>query len=305
VNAASSVPRSDIPSAGQCAPIALLALKILADLRIWVEEYPSLAGVPLEAMAMTTAMISPWRSPAELRLPARMCIWTYALDDYVEQDIENVADLDDLLDRCRMIACDGHADRGTELLSALSRWHRELRRHALYPALSHVWEEKFRMALHGIRYDWIAGRVDADKQRSRVDEYLAHADSILVGMTHLPRWITSDRHDLVDHLDVLLPAFSDTVIAIRLANDLATFSWERRQDHQNNILMYDGVSPDWVRSEIGRRTTAIVQRLTPLSERHYAPAVEMVRHIDWATTFYALADFRGWGSDMPMSEDGR
>jgi hypothetical protein len=294
-------PQTDIPSAGQCAPITLLALKILADLRTWVEEHPPLAGVPLEAMAMTTAIISPWRSPAELRLPARMCIWTYAFDDHVEQDIDNVGDLDDLLDRCRMIVCDDRTDHGTPLLSALSDWHRELRGNPLYPALSQVWEEKFGMALQGIRYDWITGHGHPHEHQRHAAEYLAHADSILVGMTHLPRWITSDRHDLIDHLDVLLPAFSDTVVAIRLANDLATFSWERRQSHQNNILMYDDVSPDWVRAEIARKTTSIVQRLAPLSERQFPPAVEMVRHIDWATTFYALADFRGWGSDMPMA----
>jgi hypothetical protein len=137
VTATSAVPpQTDVPSAGQCAPITLLALKILADLRTWVEDHPPLAGVPLEAMAMTTAIISPWRSPAELRLPARMCIWTYAFDDHVEQDIDNVGDLDDLLDRCRMIVCDDRTDHGTPLLSALSDWHRELRGNPLYPALA-------------------------------------------------------------------------------------------------------------------------------------------------------------------------
>jgi hypothetical protein len=296
--------QADIPAAKECAPIVLLALKVLADLRTWVDEYPQLAAVPLEAMAMSTAIISPWRSHTELRLPARMCIWTYALDNHVEQDIDDVTELDDVLARCRMIVCDGGVDRSTQLLSALSDWQNDLHRNALYPALASVWQEKFEMDLQGIRYDWIAGRVHTHERRTRVEDYVAHADSILVGMTHLPRWITSDQHDIVDHLNVMLPALSDTAVAIRLANDLATFSWESRQEHQNNILMYDGVSPDWVRTEIARITTSVIQQLAPLSERHYLPAVEMVRLIDWGTAFYALADFRGWGSDMPTTTAG-
>jgi hypothetical protein len=182
----------------------------------------------------------------------------------------------------------------------LSDWHGEFRRGRLYPDLSPVWNEKFQLALHGIRYDWITGRARSQSHRPSVKDYLAHADSVLVGVTHLPRWIAGDQHSLVHSLDVLLPALSDTVVAVRLANDLATYSWEREQDNQNNILMYD-VSATWVRAEIARLTTAVAERLAPLCARNYLPAVELARHAEWSTSFYESADFRGWGSDLSIA----
>jgi hypothetical protein len=297
-------PISAVASAGQCAQVAVLALKILADVRGWVAQHSVLATAPLEAMAIAAASISPWRSAAELRSGARFSVWTYALDNHVERDIDDLAELDDLLDRCCAVACGQTADHGNPLLSALSDWHQEFRQGPLYLPLLDVWSEKFRLAMRGFRYDWTAGRARSQGHSLRVDDYLDHAEGILVSVTHMPLWIIDDRPDLVDHLDVLLPALSDTVTAIRLANDLATYSWEREQDNQNNILMY-GVSPEWVRAEITRRTTAVAQRLAPLCARNYLPATELVRHAEWSTSFYALADFRGWGSDVPAVATAR
>jgi hypothetical protein len=289
------------PSAAQCAPIAVLALEILADLRAWAVEYPQvLRAVPMEALAISTATISPWRSAGELRLPARMYVWAYALDDHVEQNVRSLAELDDLFGRCNAIIQDGDQDDGHPLLASLSGWQSALARYPLYQGLAGLWADRFAEALRGERYDWAAGRArDHGEGPSDIEEYLSHAASSNAWITHFPRWVTSGRGDLLDCLTVLDSVLEEIEVAIRLANDLATFRRERIQPGQNNILMYE-TSPHWVQGELARHAQAARQLLGPLTADGFPPAVELLRLLDWSISFYDLADFRGWGSDAAV-----
>lgn len=285
------------PPAAHCAPVAVLALQILADLRRWAaEQLPKPETLPLEAMALATAVISPWCSAAQLHPTARMCAWTYAVDDYAEQEVPCLAELDEMLARCNAVLQTGAPDTSHPLLAALSEYQAGLMTWPLYPALSALWREKFGKDMRGMRYDWIVGRAREELTGPvpSVAEYLNHADSILVWTTHLPRWICNGDTGLIDHLDVLIPALDDEVVAVRLANDLATISRAKAQRGQNNILMY-GVSPDWVRTELARRVESSRRRLAPLVSEHYLPAIELIRSVEWAVSFYALADFRAPG----------
>jgi hypothetical protein len=287
------------PPAAQCAPIALLALELLADLRAWAVEYPQvLQAVPMEALAISAATISPWRSAGQLRLTARMYVWAYALDDHVEQNVQSLAELDDLFDRCNTIIRGGDQDDSHPLLAALSGWQSALARCPLYPRLAGLWADRFAEALRGERYDWTAGRArDNGDGPSDPEEYLSHAASSNAWITHFPRWATSDRGDLPDSLAVLNSALEEIEVAVRLANDLATFRRERAEPGQNNILMYD-TSPQWVRSELARHSATARQLLNPLADSGCLSAVELLRLLDWSITFYERADFRGWGSDV-------
>lgn len=292
---------SRFPSAAECAPIAVLALAVLTDLRRWASTHPVVAAVPLEAMAITAATVSPWRDARQLRPAARMYAWTYALDDHVEQNITALDDLDDLFRRCDAVVHGGEPDDSQPLLAALSEWQADACGQPLYPRLVGLWTEKFTAALAGMRYDWIAGRSRLLGQGpSDLQEYLRHSDSILVWITYLPRWFTDEPGGPLTHLDVLTSAMDDIQVVVRLANDLATFSWERTQPGQNNILMY-GTTPDWVRGELTRRAEAARRQLAPLVADDFRPAHEMIRLLDWAVGFYDLADFRGWGSDVPVT----
>ena len=107
----------------------------------------------------------------------------------------------------------------------------------------------------------------------------------------LPRWVSSGRTDLVDHLDVLVPALDDIAVVGRLANDLAGYSRERIEPRENNVLMY-GVSPQWVRTEIDSRLGAVRDRLAELVARDYPPAVGLVRLAEWTVGIYAHTDPR-------------
>lgn len=294
-------PFDDLPSPGQCAPIAVLTLQLLADLRQWTKAV-ELHDTPIEAMAIAAANISPCRGAAELRLTTRMYAWTYALDNHVERDITDLATLDELIRQCGGIVRNGRYDGDHPLLTALAEWQRELNRQPLYPPLSDLWVNKVDLALRATRYDWTAGRARHDGHGSTdVREYLDHADSVLVWMANFARWTAYLDLDLLDRLDVLVPAMDDIAVTIRLANDLATYSWEQDEYGQNNILMY-GVTPDWVRTEIRNSADSARRRLTALTAAGYLPAIELVRQLDWALSFYALADFRGWGSDSPSDE---
>jgi uncharacterized membrane-anchored protein len=80
--------------------------------------------------------------------------------------------------------------------------------------------EKADRCLEGVRYDWITGRTgDNGRGPSGIKQYLAHADNVLLWLLYFPRWVNDD---LLDHLDV--PALDDITLAVRLANDLDTYS---------------------------------------------------------------------------------
>jgi hypothetical protein len=245
-------------------------------------------------MAMSSVVISPWCSAAQLRLCTQISIWTYALDNYVERDVVKVTELDDILGRCGLIVRTGSRDHSHPLLSVLSDWQAELMEQPLYPKLSSLWAEKFDRALRGMHYDWTIGRSRAERggSVSSIEEYLDHAESILAWMVHLPRWVTHGGPAVLEHLDVLVPALDEFAVVVRLANDLATYPWEKDQEGQNNILMY-GVTRKWVRTELSAWLEAGRRCLAPLVSANFLPAVELVRFVEWAVAFYALADFRG------------
>jgi hypothetical protein len=284
----------DDASAKECARIAALGLALLADSQAWMAtQSPQLREVPVEAMAFACAAVSPWRTTAELVPCVRMCLWIFAFDDYIEQS--DLAQLDAMLRRCANIVGGHGADDSHWLLTALSNWQKDLASRPLYPALSGLWVEKFESMLSSMRHQWMAG-LAGQRNQSGVRDYLAHADSVAAWVMHLPRWITYGDSAVLDHLDVLVSAFSDYVIASRLANDLASFARERDHDGDDNVLMY-GVSPEWVKSEIARRAGAAALRLAPLAAAEVMAAVELIREVEYAITFYSVADFRGWGSD--------
>jgi hypothetical protein len=222
-----------------------------------------------------------------------MAAWVCAADDHVERDVTEPAELDEFIDRCDTVVRTGRWDDSRPLLASLSRWQRELAAEPLYPKLAELWARKFAACLRAMRYDWLAGsaRADGTGTSATVAEYLANADSISVWQVHLPRWVSSGRTDLVDHLDVLVPALDDIAVVGRLANDLAGYSRERTEPRENNVLMY-GVSPEWVRTEIDSRLGTARERLAELVALDYPPAVGLVRLAEWTVGIYAQTDPR-------------
>jgi hypothetical protein len=282
------------PSAQGCAQLIALGLALIADAHNWMAaQSPQFRAVPVEAMGFSCAAVSPWRTPAELSPVLRMYLWICAFDDYVEQ--AGLDQVDDMLWRCSDVVAGNGRDDSHWLLSALWNWQQDLASRPLYPALAGLWVEKFDSMLESMRHEWTAAQ-SAQRNPSGVDEYLAHADSVAAWVTVLPRWITYGGTAVLEHLDLLVAAMGDYVVANRLANDLASFSRERDQPATDNVLLYQ-VSPDWVKREIARRTDAAARRLARLVSARVLPAVELMRELEYATAFYSIAEFRGWGSD--------
>ncbi|MEV6013582.1 terpene synthase family protein [Streptomyces sp. NPDC051976] len=294
-----------LPTPAQCAPPSLLTLQLLADLQAWTAKHPSLKATPTAAMALSTAMISPWRTLNELRWCARICVWTYALDDYTEQEAVTATQLDEMLTRCSTVVHTSTADVKHPLLKALSEIQEHLSRFPLYPALADLWTDRFDRCMQGLRYDWHTGQARAQgaSQELSIADYLKHKDSVLVWITHMPRWISSADPYLPGHLDTLVPALDDFATAVRLANDLGTLSWEASLSGQNNVLMY-GVTPGWVRRERDARVIAGRTRLSPLIAENNPAAIESVRLAEWAVAFYDLADFRDSQTAHPTPTEG-
>lgn len=290
------------PTVGQLMPGITLGLATFGDLTRWVhKEFPGYEYLPAAASAFGEMTISPWVSPEQARLPARMVLWAFAIDDVVEKEITELDELEDLFDRCNAVVRTGRRDDSHPILASLSGWQQELAQLPNYPALSALWERKFAACLAGHRYDWIAGwartrGTTAPGFTMDVAEYLAHHDGAGVGQVHVPRWIVYGGDDVSSCLDVLVPALEDASVLIRLANDLGTFARERDEPGQNNVLMYD-VSEDWVRDQITSRFGAVNSRLEPLLAEGYAPAVGIIRLIEWAIGIY-LDDHPRFGGEV-------
>jgi hypothetical protein len=282
------------PPAGQCVPLVMLGSATLADLNRWTAAaLPGFEYLPLAGIAFGEAVIAPWASAKELRLTGRMAVWGYALDDHVEREVTEPDELDAFFDRCNAVVRTGNRDDGHPLLAALSTWQQEIAALPGYPALAHVWQEKFASCLRGHRYDWVVGRARerGEAPDPDVGEYLDHADSSAVGQVQVPRWIVYGGEELPARLDVLVPALDDISVATRLANDLSTIARERDEPGANNVLMY-GVSEDWVRDEIAGRVAAVRQRLAPLAEENFLPAAGLVRYAEWCVGIYTRNDMR-------------
>lgn len=282
------------PPAAQYAPAGMLTLRVLGDLQRWsAAELPGYPNLPLAFVALGEAVIHPWASAAELRLPGRMGAWICAADDHVERDVTDLAELDDFIDRCNAVVRTGNRDDGHPLLVSLSSWQADLADAPLYPALAALWAHKFATCLRAMRYDWVIGlaRATGGGPAADVQEYLANADSISIWQIHAPRWMSIDEPELVDNLDILVPALDDIAVVARLANDLAGYARERAQPRENNILMY-GVTPEWVRAEIDSRLDAIRSRLADLVASDHLPAVGLRRLADWTVGIYARTDPR-------------
>jgi len=272
----------------------MLTLRVLGDLQRWTAaELPGYVNGPLAFVALGEAVIHPWASADELRLSGRMGVWVCAIDDYIERDITDLDELDDFIDRCNTVVRTGRRDDGNPLLASLSGWQRELAGSPHYAALAQLWEHKFAACLRAMRYDWVIGlaRANGTGPTTTVAEYLDNADSISAWQVHLPRWVSSGCADLVDHLDVLVPALDELAVVSRLANDLAGYARERNEPRENNVLMY-GVSPDWVRTEIDSRVGAVRERLAGLVAQDYLPAVGLIRLAEWSVGIYARTDPR-------------
>lgn len=286
-------PRGPYPSPAQCVPVCGLALQLLADLRDWTRTHDWAARTPMEAMALSAAVISPWRGADELRWCLRLCVWWYALDDFTERDGLVDGEFDDMLLRCGAIVRTGAPDTRHPLLAGLSEIQNGLSQGPLYPALAGMWTERFDRAVAAIRSDWYAVReesADAGAVPS-VEQYLARAESVSVWPTHLPRWLCAHDPAPLRHLDSLVPALDHCTVAIRLANDLSTEGRLEHRPGENNVLRY-GVTPRWAREQRDVHVEAVRSGLAPLLADGCPPAVEVLRLAEWAVGYYDHADFR-------------
>jgi hypothetical protein len=268
------------------------AVRSLADLERWTAaELPGYRDAPLSVIALTESMTHPWAGAEAMVLPGRMAVWVCAIDDHIEEDLTELDKLDEFIDRCNAVVRTGRRDDSNTLLASLSGWQQELAGRPGYSALAELWERKFAACLRAMRYDWVVGmaRASGTGAPSTVEEYLDNADSISIWQVHLPCWVNAGDAEPVDHLDVLVPALDDIAVVCRLANDLASYSRERDDPRENNVLMY-GVSPDWVRAEIENRLDAVRSRLAGLVAADHLPAIGLIRRAEWAVGLYARAD---------------
>ncbi len=294
----------DFASAAQCLHLSAVGLATYADLQRWAaREWPDFPHLHLVAAGLGESMVAPWATPDQVRLNARMALWAYAIDKFVDREVTELAELDGFIGRCNAIVRTGEPDDGHHLLGVLSAWQREFAELPGYPALATVWEQTFDACMRGHRYNWVVGwaRERGEEPETSVEEYLEHHESSEVGLVQVPRWVTYGGAELPKRLDVLLPALDDVSVAVRLANDLATIDRERAEPGQNNVLMYAGVSAEWVRAEYVDRMAVLRQRLAPLVAEDFLPAVGLVRLAEWSIGVYERKEM---STNMTLPADG-
>jgi hypothetical protein len=277
------------PPVDQCVSVMSKGLAALGDLERWMaKHHPGYSGRTMASLALGEAGIGPWATEEQLFLPTRMAMWVIVLDDDLEQEATELDQVDELVDRCNAVVRTGQRDDSHPLTASLSGWQQEAAELPTYPALSSLWEKSVARTLDGYRYNWAAGwardtGTTPPGLTMDVEEYFAHVGSSAIGQVHVPRWLTYGGEDVLEHLDVLLPALEDTHFVCRLANDIGTISRELSQPGHghNNILMYDGVSEDWVRDQLDSRLASVRSRLAPLLADGDLEAIGILRLAEW------------------------
>jgi terpene synthase-like protein len=274
--------------AADCAPLAILALGLLGDVRRWSAQFESgLADKYPEAMSFAVAAIAPWSDVESLSLFARMSVWLYGIDDVIDTEANSLDEVDDVLATCVSIASGGDRDDSHPVYSSLADLYAGLRRKPIYPDLHGLWTDKFDSCMRGMRYSWRFGRGQINPT---IGEYIDDAHhGILHWINTLTFWISTADREILQHLDVLIPAADDLSVIARLANDLATSAREKREGIGNATLL---ASTSWIMEEIARRREAVGRRLAPLLDAEYGPALFVTRAADWAVAFYRVIDFR-------------
>jgi hypothetical protein len=291
------VSRNQYPIARECAPLGALTMKATRDLVAWVERYPGAFESALALpVAMTNSFATPWLGARGLRLCCRAGMWFFGIDDVTDNDVDGrrltEAEAEAIPDTYAGIAA-GRAPDPDDLLGvALAELRDELASRPLFPAMRDLWLQSLRRALDDMvftRRQAIAIASGAAPPSAEV--YLEHYESMGSAWVRLVQWIDTEGPSVLTHLDVLMPALREAILALRLANDIHCYEREQQEAYALNILML-GVSREAALQMMESHARRCEQLLEPLIEASFGPAVGLVRLVHWVLAFYAVTDYR-------------
>lgn len=268
--------------------IFFLTNTLQRDAAAWSVAYRDVATPAITIpLALSHALVHPWRRPDELRASNRMGNWVFWLDDIIEQ-ADSDALVDDLVEGCRAVTAGEQPSIDHSLLRALADIRAELAAASLWPVLAARWQDRVMRTVGGFRRYREFSRALADGTPPSPAEYM----SITVGleMTRVTHLIAAEGLDVVDHLEPLLEAIEAQDHAHRLVNDIQTVDRDRR-DGDINVLFL-GVTPQEAADQAEDYVARAHSILRPLVAAQVRAAIEVDRQTSFTVAFYQVMDYR-------------
>ena len=272
----------------RAAAIFFLANTLQREAAAWSAAYDDVATPALTVpVALSHALVCPWRRPDELRASNRMSNWVFWLDDVIEGADSDTL-LDDLIEGCRAVAAGEQPSIDHSLMRGLADIRAELAAAPLWPVLATQWQERVMRTAVGYRRYREFSRALADGTPPSPAEYMSVTSGVEVTrVTHL---IATEGLDVVDHLEPLLQAIEAQDHAHRLVNDIQTVGRDRR-DGDINVLFL-GVTPQEATDQAGDYVARVHSVLRPLVAAQVRAAIEVDRQTSFTIAFYQAMDYR-------------
>ncbi|HEV2636329.1 MAG TPA: hypothetical protein VGX23_14350 [Actinocrinis sp.] len=275
-----------MPDPVASAAAGATTLKVARSLQKWAAPIPTVVNLDLVLpVALTHTFCCPWLEPRELLAGCQAALWVFHIDDLVEQA---PLDVPRLLD----IAAGAAPDPGAPTETVLGELRDELTRKPLFDAMSDLWIGTLDRLLTALMWERDAAlALAAGSPAPSVAEYLDYAFTIGSAFIRSTIWLASENTELLPKIEMLTAAMAEAVVAVRLANDLATYKRELGEPASLNILMLKDVDEPWVHGEIRQRRARCTEILAPVIQESNA-ATGVLRLIDYTTTFYLDTDYR-------------
>lgn len=270
------------------ATIFFLANNLQHEAAAWSAAYDDVATPAITVpIALSHALVCPWRRPDELRASNRMGNWFFWLDDITEGADSDTL-VDDLVEGCRAVVAGEQPSIDHSLMRALADIRAELAAAPLWPVLATRWQEQVVGVAVGYRRYRDFTRALADGTPPSPAEYMSFTmGAAATRITHL---IAAEGLDVVDHLEPLLQAIEAQDHAHRLVNDIQTVDRDRR-DGDINVLFL-GVTPREAADQAEDYMARAHSVLRPLVAAQVRAAIEVDRQTSFITAFYQAMDYR-------------
>jgi Terpene synthase family 2, C-terminal metal binding len=279
--------------------VSLKALRLIGLLDTWGSNYREpFTPEHSTVYCLASAFSAPWLSVDVLHLATKIWTWITAIDDAADKFYEDYDALCVSADRCRDVLNGEHPDPNDQLAVVLAEIRDGLARYPLFGDLAPLWRDTVDRLIAAMKFErraadsWLAGGPPP-----ALAEYLEQgSQTIGIPMYMVSLWSTMDEVELPTYVPELLPPLRESALAVRLGNDLRSYSREKLDGNLNALML--GTTPQQLVQAIRAHVENSRRQLQPLT--HLGSAIALNRLTTWSTRLYDKIDFRTpgiWSED--------